>query len=527
MTNGINEFLGSDVIFIIGSNTTENHPVIGAKIRQAVRKGTKLIVADPRKIDLAHNSEVFLQIKPGTNVALLNGMMHVILKENLHNKEFIDDRTENFEKLEEAVRDFTPEKAAKICGVEAEAIKTAARLYAKAEKGSIVYCMGITQHTTGVNNVMNIANLAMLCGQIGRESTGVNPLRGQNNVQGACDMGALPETYPGYQPVILQETADKFAKVWGVKSLSTKSGLTVSEMMHAAEHGDIKMLYIMGENPMVSDPDLNHVRHALESTEFLIVQDIFLTETAQLADVVLPAAAFAEKDGTFTNTERRVQRVRKAINAPGEAKADWEIIMDLMNMLGYEKKYKNPSEIFDEMAALTPTYAGIDYERLELEGIQWPCPNKEHPGTAYLHKGTFARGKGLFKGIAYTESAELTDEKYPLILTTGRVLYQYHTRTMTGRVEGLNQKCPESFIQINPVTAINLKIDDGDMVKVSSRRGSILVKAKISDMVVQDVVFIPFHFAEGAANILTNSAFDPNCKTPELKVCAVLVERLG
>lgn len=527
MTNGIDEFIGCDVILIVGSNTTENHPVIGAKIRQAIRKGTKLIVADPREIDLADDAEVFLQIKPGTNIALLNGMMHVILKENLHNKKFIEDRTENFEKLEEAVREFTPEKAAKICGVKAENIEAAARLYAKAEKGSIIYCMGITQHTTGVDNVMNVANLAMLCGQIGRESTGVNPLRGQNNVQGACDMGALPGTYTGYQPVTKQEVADKFAAAWGVKSLSTKGGLTVSEMLHAAEHGDIKMLYIMGENPMVSDPDLNHVKHALESTEFLVVQDIFLTETAQLADVVLPAAAFAEKDGTFSNTERRVQRVRKAIDAPGQAKADWEIIVSLMKKLGYDKKYNNPAEIFDEMAALTPSYAGIDYERLEKAGIQWPCPSKAHPGTPYLHKGIFSRGKGMFKGIEYRESAELPDKKYPLILTTGRVLYHYHTRTMTGKVEGLNKKSPESFVQINPVTANNLKINDGEMVKVSSKRGNILVKAKVSNMVKQDVVFIPFHFAEGAANTLTNSALDPNCKIPEYKVCAVVVEKLG
>lgn len=527
MTNGIDEFTGCDVLFVVGSNTTENHPVIGAKIKQALRNGTRLIVADPRKIDLANNAEVFLQIKPGTNVALLNGMMHVILKENLHDKEFIEVRTENFEKLEEAVREFTPEKAAKICGVKADEIVAAARLYAKAEKGSIIYCMGITQHTTGVDNVMNIANLAMLCGQIGRESTGVNPLRGQNNVQGACDMGALPGTYTGYQPVSKQEVADKFAAAWGVEYLSTKAGLTVSEMLHAAEHGEIKMLYIMGENPMVSDPDLNHVKHALESTEFLVVQDIFLTETAQLADVVLPAAAFAEKDGTFSNTERRVQKVRKAIEAPGEAKADWEIIMALMNKLGYGRKYSSPSEIFDEMAALTPSYAGIDYERLEKGGIQWPCPNKEHPGTPYLHKGAFSRGKGLFTGIEYKESAELPNKEYPLILTTGRVLYHYHTRTMTGKVEGLNKKSPESFVQMNPAAAANLKINHGDMVKVSSKRGSIVVKAKVSDMVKQDVVFIPFHFAEGAANTLTNSALDPNCKIPEYKVCAVAVERLG
>lgn len=525
MTNGIGEFVNCDVIFIIGSNTTENHPLIGAKIRQAVRKGAKLIVADPRKIDLAANSEVFLQIKPGTNVALLNGMMHVILKENLQNREFIESRTENFEKLEEAVRDFTAEKAAKICGVKAEDIEAAARLYAKAEKGSIIYCMGITQHTTGVNNVMSTSNLAMLCGQIGRESTGVNPLRGQNNVQGACDMGALPNVYTGYQPVTKQEVSDKFAKAWGVEALSAKNGLTISEMLHSAEHGDIKMLYIMGENPMVSDPDLNHVKHALESTEFLVVQDIFLTETAQLADVVFPAAAFAEKDGTFSNTERRVQRVRKAVDAPGQAKADWEIMMELMNHLGYEKKYKNPSEIFDEIAALTPSYAGMDYERLEKSGLQWPCPNKEHPGTPYLHNGKFSRGKGLFMGIEHKESAELPDEKYPLILTTGRVLYHYHTRTMTGKVEGLNKKSPESFVQVNPITANKLKINDGDMVKVSSRRGSIIVKAKVSDIVKQNVVFIPFHFAEGAANTLTNSALDPSCKIPEFKVCAVVLEK--
>ena len=525
MTNGINEFLGSDVIFIIGSNTTENHPVIGAKVRQAIRNGTKIIVVDPRKIDLSNDSEIFLQIKPGTNVALINAMMNVILKENLHNKEFIEERTENFEKLEEAVKDVTPEIAAKICGVKAEDIVAAAKLYATANKGSIIYCMGVTQHTTGTNNVMNMANLAMLCGQIGRESTGVNPLRGQNNVQGACDMGALPGTYTGYQPVIKPEVAEKFSKAWGVEGLSMKAGLTVSEMLNAAAHGDIKMLYIMGENPMVSDPDLSHVKHALEHTEFLVVQDIFLTETAQLADVVLPAAAFAEKDGTFSNTERRVQRVRKAIEAPGLAKADWVILMELMDKLGYKKKYKSASEIFDEIASVTPSYAGISYERIEERGIQWPCPNKEHPGTAYLHKDVFARGKGLFMGIEYKASAELPDSEYPLTLTTGRNLYHYHTRSMTGRVPGLNKKSPESYIEINPFTAKEMGIVSGDLVKVSSRRGTISVKARVSDIVEQDVVFIPFHFAEGAANMLTNSALDPGCKIPELKVCAVTLEK--
>lgn len=525
MTNGINELLGADVIFVMGSNTTENHPVIGAKIRQALRKGTKLIVADPRKIELSNDADIFLQIKPGTDIALINSMMNVILSEGLENKEFIEERTENFEELKEAVKDFTPEKAAEICGVDPDDIRKAARLYAKSQKSSIVYCMGVTQHTSGTDNVMSMANLAMLCGQIGRESTGVNPLRGQNNVQGACDMGALPNVYTGYQPVNKPEIAEKFEKAWGVEKLSQKPGLTVAEMLNAAGRGDIKMLYIMGENPMVSDPDLNHVKHALENTEFLVVQDIFLTETAELADVVLPAAAFAEKDGTFSNTERRVQRVRKAIDAPGLAKPDWMILMELMNRLGYNKKYDSPSEIFDEIASVTPSYAGIDYQRIEDKGIQWPCPDKEHPGTPYLHKGKFSRGKGLFTGIEYKEPAELPDDEYPMILTTGRVLYQYHTRTMTGKVEGLNQKAPESYVEINPVIADKLGIKDGDKVKVTSRRGTIIVKAKVSEMVEESVVFIPFHFAEGAANILTNPALDPKCKIPEFKVCAVNLEK--
>ena len=371
---------------------------------------------------------------------------------------------------------------------------------------------------------MSTANLALLCGNFGKASTGVNPLRGQNNVQGACDMGALPATYPGYQPVTKPEIAEKFEKAWGAK-VSTKGGLTIPEMMDAAGKGNIKFLYIMGENPMVSDPDISHVQHCLENTGFLVVQDIFLTETAQFADVVLPAAAFAEKDGTFSNTERRVQRVRKAVDAPGIAKPDWVIIMELMNVLGYEKTYKHPSEIMDEIASVTPSYAGIDYDRLEEAGIQWPCPTKEHPGTLYLHKGTFSRGKGLFKGIEYKDPDEQTDEEYPFVLTTGRVLYHYHTGTMTRKVEGLNHKVPGSYIEISPKTAEKLDIADGEMLKVSSRRGSIKVKAKVSSKVEGNVVFVPFHFAEAAANTLTNGALDPTCKTPELKVCAVAISK--
>ncbi len=525
MTNSIEEIVNADVIFVTGSNTTENHPVIGAQMRQAKLRGAKIIVADPRRIDLAKDADVFLQIRPGTNIALFNGMMNVIIEEGLQDKEYIKQRTENYEELEKLVKDYTPEKVGEICGGDPEDIRKAARLYAKADKAGIYYAMGITQHRTGTHGVMAVSNLALLCGNVGKESAGVNPLRGQNNVQGACDMGGLPADLPGYQKVFKPEVIEKFEKAWGVK-LSSKVGLTIPEMIHEAEEGNIKFMYIMGENPMVSDPDLNHVKKALENLDFLVVQDIFLTETAELADVVLPAASFAEKDGTFTNTERRVQRVRKAIEPVGESKPDWEILMDIMNMLGYDKKYSHPSEIMNEIASVTPQYGGISYDRIEEVGLQWPCPTKDHPGTKYLHKDSCARGKGLFMPTDYVESAELPDSEYPFILTTGRVLYHYHTRTMTGRVEGLNKLSPESYIEINPATANKLGLNDGDKVKVTSRRGEITTKVKITDIVDEDVVFMPFHFADGAANFLTNTELDSIAKIPELKVCAVKVEKL-
>ena len=521
MTNSIGEVLNSDVVFITGSNTTAGHPVIGARIRQAKERGAKLIVADPRVIDLTSDADVFLQIMPGTNVALYNGMMNVIISEGLQNTAYIEERTEQYDDLVKAVSSFTPEKAAEICGVSADDIRAAARLYAQADKGAIFYTMGVTQHTTGTEGVMSLSNLALLCGNIGIESGGVNPLRGQNNVQGACDMGGLPGDLTGYQKVANPDALAKFEKAWGVK-LSDKPGLTLTEIVHKAGHGDIKFLFILGENPMVSDPDLNHVEEALKNTEFLVVQDIFLTETAKLADVVLPAASFAEKEGTFSNTERRVQRVRKAIEPIGKSKADWVVLSDLLNRLGIEANYSNPSEIMAEIASLTPSYAGITFERLDqLGSLQWPCPTLEHPGTPYLHKASIARGKGLFKGIDYKPSNELPDADYPFVLTTGRVLYHYHTRSMTGRVAGLNKISPESFIEINPVTARNLGIKDGEKVNVSSRRGEISTTAKIVRTIKENVVFMPFHFAEGAANVLTNPALDPISKIPEYKVCAV------
>lgn len=526
MTNSIEEIIDADCIFVIGSNTTENHPVIGTIIKRAVNRGAKLIVADPRRIELADYADVFLQIKPGTNIALLNGMMNVILEKELHDKEYIEKRTENFEEFEILIKEYTPEVVAEICGVEPENIVKAATLYGEADKAGIYYAMGITQHTTGTHGVMSISNLSMLCGNIGKESAGVNPLRGQNNVQGACDMGGLPADLPGYQKVFKPEVQEKFEGLWESK-LPSQVGLTLPEIMDEAEKGNIKYLYIMGENPMVSDPDINHVRNALNNLDFLIVQDIFFTETAELADVVLPAASFAEKDGTFTNTERRVQKVRKAIEPIGDSKPDWLILMELMNKLGYSKKYLHPSEIMEEIRTVVPQYGGITYERIEKEGLQWPCPDINHPGTKYLHKKAIARGRGLFMAVDHRDSAELPDSEYPFIFTTGRILYHYHTRTMTGRVEGLNKISSESYVEINEVTANKLGIVDGEKVSLSSRRGNIITRAKITDIIDENILFMPFHFAEGAANYLTNTKLDSIAKIPELKVAAVKIEKLG
>jgi len=526
MTNSIEEILGSEVMFITGSNTTENHPVIGTFMKRALKNGAKLIVADPRRIELANFADVYLQLKPGTNVAMINGMMNYIVENELYDKDYINERTEGFDAVKAIVKDFPVEKAAAICQVPVEDLKNAAELYASANKASIYYAMGITQHSSGTDHVKAVANLAMSCGNLGVENAGVNPLRGQNNVQGACDMGALPNVYPGYQKVIDPKVKEKFQKAWNVDYLSAKNGLTIPKIMDGAYEGTVKFIYVMGENPMVSDPDLNHIEKALEQLEFLVVQDIFLTETAEKADVVLPAACFAEKDGTFTNSERRIQRIRKAVNAPGEAKADWEIINTIMSKLGYENNFKNPSDIIDEIALVTPQYGGIDYERVEENGLQWPCTDKNHIGTKYLHKGKFAKGIGTFHEVEYKAPAELVDEEYPLILTTGRILYHYHTRTMTGKHEGINGIAGEGYIEISPNTAASLNIEDGEKIKVSSRRGEIQTRAKITDIVNDEVVFMPFHYAEGAANRLTNAALDPVTDIPEYKVCSVNIEKI-
>jgi formate dehydrogenase alpha subunit len=526
MTNTIADIEEADVILITGSNTTENHPVISSGVKRAVtQKGTKLIVVDPRRIRITRYADKWLRQNLGTDVAWINGLMHVIIKEDLHNKQFIESRTEGFDELEKMVDKFTPDYVEQITGIPAQEIIDAARLYANAERGSILYCMGITQHTTGTDNVKSLANLAMLCGNMGIAGGGVNPLRGQNNVQGACDMGGLPDVYSGYQKIIDEAARQRMAEAWGVDALPDQPGLKVTHMMPAAHDGTFKALYVIGENPVVSDADVNHAEKCLDNLELLVVQDIFLTETAQRADVVLPSACYAEKEGTFTNSERRVQRVRKAVEPPGEAWDDWKIFCEIATRMGYPMAYDSSQQIMEEISRVTPSYAGISYERIEHEGLHWPCPTTEHPGTPILHGAQFTRGKGLFHAIDYIEPAEMTDAEYPLYLTTGRLLYQYHTGTMSMRTGGLNQIAPEAFVEISPQDARTLELEEGTLVNIDSRRGTIQARTKISHKAVNGTVFIPFHYATAAANRLTNSALDPVSGIPEFKVCAVKVSK--
>jgi len=524
MTNGTAELEDADTIFIIGSNTATAHPLVATRIFRALEKGAKLVVADPRKNQIAEFAHIYLRHKPGTDVALLNGMMKIILEKGLQDQPFIDANTEEFDAFKTNIESVDLNQCAAVTGLTVEEMEQAAQMYGSAGKASIVYCMGITQHTNGVDNVKSLANLAMVTGNIGREGTGVNPLRGQNNVQGACDMGGLPNVFTGYQPVTLGAASKKFARAWGVDELPTHIGLTIPEMLTAIEKDKLNALWIMGENPVVSDPDADHVRKTFEKIDFLVVQDIFLTPTARLADVVLPGVSFAEKNGTFVNTERRITRVRKAVEPKGEARADWQIIQDISTAFGYEMGYGSAEEIFNEIASLTPSYAGITYPRLEGEGIQWPCPTAEHPGTPYLHKdGRFTRGKGLFHAIEYKGPAEVVDTQYPLWMTTGRVYAHYHTGTMTRNSVALDAEISQGFLEIHPNDAAALGVCDGDWVNLASRRGEIKTRIITTDRVEKGVVFMPFHFEEANVNKLTNPAFDPIAKIPELKVCAVKV----
>lgn len=508
MTNSIKDAVGADTIMILGSNTTEAHPVIGAKIKRNLREGGKLVVVDPRRTEIAELADVHLQIKPGTDVAVLNALLHVIVEEDLLDKEYIDQHTESFVAVKENVQAYTPEYVAEIAGVNADDIRAAARLYGAAETAAIFYTMGITQHTNGTDNVRAIANLAMATGNLGKPGTGINPLRGQNNVQGACDMGALPNVLPGYKPV------------------QGNPGKTVGEMFTAANAGSIKAMYIVGENPALSDPDANHVKESLQNLDFLVVQDIFLTETAELADVVLPAVSFAEKNGTFTNTERRVQLVRKAISPVGGSRPDWQIVTEIARRLGADWQYQTAEQVFAEIGAVNSAYAGLNYERLSAGGISWPCLDSDHSGTPILHANGPARGKGQFSVVAHVGSKEQPDAEYPFILTTGRILYHYHTGTMTRNTSALSEHRPMELVEIHPQTAAKLNVEDGELVKISSRRGSVEAAVKVSQRVSENLVFMTFHFRESAANVLTNPAVDKTAKTPELKVAAVRIEKL-
>ena len=524
MTNSIDEIGGAGAIFAIGTNTTRAHPVIGLRVKRAAKDGVPLIVVNPKRIDLCRFATIFLQLKPGTDAALIMGMIRVILEEGLEDEEYITERTEDLELLKEALEEFPLDRVARITGVEARLIARAARIYATAKPARILYTMGVTQHTHGTDNVMAIANLAMVTGNVGVEGGGVNPLRGQNNVQGACDLGALPNVFSGYQKVDLPEVKEKFEKAWGVP-LSDRPGLTHTEIVDAALEGKVKALYMMGENPLLSEANANHARAAFEKAEFVVCQDIFLSETAELADLVLPAVSFAEKDGTFTNSERRVQRVRKAIEPIGDARPDWWITSQIARRMGAQGfGFESPQEVFEEIRAVTPSYAGITYERIEGGGIQWPCPSEDHPGTQYLHRGQFVRGKGKFMPISYRESAELPDEEYPLLLTTDRSLYHYHTATMTMRVDGLKALAGKETVKINPADADKYDLADGQRVTVVSRRGRVPVDVEVTRVCPPGVVSMTFHFAEAPTNQLTNDELDPVAKIPETKVCAVRIE---
>ncbi|KRK33409.1 formate dehydrogenase subunit alpha [Loigolactobacillus bifermentans] len=525
MTNTIADITQDvDTILLIGSNTTEAHPVIGSQIRQAVQNGTKLVVIDPRKIDLARHAELHVQAKAGTNVALINGLMHIIIENGWADDAFIAKRTEGFEEMKALVADYTPEKVAKICEIDPADLIKAAELYAKADKAPIIYCLGVTEHSTGTEGVMSMSNLAMLVGKLGRPGCGVNPLRGQNNVQGACDMGCSPFDFPGYQKINQPGVVEKFERAWAT-DLNPNVGLTSTQVLPAAIKGDIKGLYIFGEDPIVTDPDISHVRKALENLDFLVVQELFMTETAEYADVVLPGISFAEKDGTFTNTERRIQRVRQAVQPRGGAREDYRIFCEVATRMGYPMAYPSASQIMDEIASVVPTFAGVNFKRLEaIEGLQWPCRSQDDPGTPIMHVGEFSRGKGLFMAIPYKPAKELPDDAYPYLLSTGRMLYHYNTRAMTKRTAGINQLAPHSYIEMNTQNANEMGIKDGDKVRVYSRRGTIETYAAVGDQVLPDAVFMTFHFPDGNVNEITNSVCDDIAIIPEYKVCAVAIE---
>ena len=527
MTNPIYDITHDvDCILLVGSNPEEAHPVVGMQIRQAVSRGTRLIVVDPREIGLTKYADIHLKLRPGTNVAFANGMLNVIIEEGLTDPDYVAEYTEDFEALKETVKEYTPEKVGEICHIDPDKLREAARMYASAVKAPIIYCLGVTEHSSGTEGVMSMSNMAAVTGKIGRSGCGVNPLRGQNNVQGACDMGAQPTDYPGYQKVGNEEVRKKFEAAWGVE-LDPTPGLKATEVFPAAIEGKIKGLYICGEDPIVSDPDTHHIETALKSLDFLVVQDLFMTKTAKYADVILPATSYAEKEGTFTNTERRVQRIRKAVTVPGQMRSDIDIIVDLMNAMGYPQKKVTASEVMDEIASLTPSYAGISFERLDNgESLQWPCKDKTSAGTPIMHASGPVRGRVLLYPAKYNPAQELPDEEYPFILTTGRILYQYNAAAMTMRSPGLVSIAGEGFIEINYKDADRLGIKNGERISVRSRRGEIDATARVGRKVSEGETWMPFHFPDSPVNRLTNAALDEFARIPEYKVCAVNIAKI-
>jgi len=526
MTNSFGEFENAKMFFCIGTNMTEAHPVASTFLKNAVERGAKLIVADPRRQPLAEFADIFAQIKVGSDIAFLNGIMNVLIKEDIYDKAFVEKNCTGFEEFRDhIIADYPPEKAAEISGVGVDKIRRIAHLLASVKPCMVCYTLGITEHTCGRNNVVSVANLQMLLGNLGMASAGVNPLRGQNNVQGACDMGALPNVFPGYQRVNDPTAKEKFEKAWGTKNLPDKPGLMIPAMLEGLPSKKVRALYIFGENMANSEPDITHVEHCLQSAEFLVCNDIFPTETTRFAHVVFPAAAWSEDDGTFTSSERRVSRVRKVSDPPGQARPNWWIFKEIAKRMGAKWKSSSAREIWDnEVAALAPSMAGIKYDRIEADGLQWPCPTPDHAGTAFLHRdGKFTHGKGVFTVADWTPPAEVPDEAYPFVLSTGRRLYHYHTRTQTGRC-GMDKILPEESADISPLDAQKRGIADGDTIRVWSRRGEVAVKARVTEEVPPGMVWMAFHFREGCANWLTNAVFDSMTQTAEYKACAVNYE---
>ena len=529
MSNAINEIDNTDLVFIFGYNPADSHPIVANHVIRAKQNGAKIIVCDPRKIETARIADMHIALKNGSNIALLNAMGHVIIEENLYDQAFVATRTEGFEEYKKIVEGYTPESVEAITGVSAQEIRQAARMYAGAKTAAILWGMGVTQFYQGVETVRSLTSLAMLTGNLGKAHVGVNPVRGQNNVQGACDMGASPTDFPGYQKVANPDVVAKFEKAWNTK-LNPNPGLHATDVFPAAIRGEIKGLYIYGEDPVVTDPDTHHIIKALESLDFFVIQELFMTETAAYADVILPGVSYAEKEGTFTNTERRVQRVRKAVTIPGNARLDTDIIIDLMNRMGYPQPHLTSAQIMDEVASVTPSFGGISHARLDSEevhgqGLQWPCTSKDHPGTPIMHVGKFSRGLGWFYPAKYVPSAELPDEEYPIILMTGRILYHYTTRAMTGKTPELMEIEGKSFIEMNVEDAEALGIKNGDKVRLTSRRGQIESTARVGTKVSKGESWMPFHFPDGNANWLTNAALDKYARIPEYKVCAIKIEK--